>query len=92
MSDTLEVVYTAVGHLEADRIKSWLEAEGIPAMVSQEGVGTVYGLTVGIVGEADILVPAARAAEAKALIAALLAGDLEKDAVEPDTPLEPPAA
>ncbi len=82
MSDPLVVVCTVEGRLEAERIRSWLEAQGIPAMVSQEGAGQVYGLTLGLLGQADVLVPAARAAEAKALLADIPCGD--SDSGEPD--------
>ncbi len=78
MSDPLTVVCTVEGRLEAERIRSYLEAQGIPAMVSQEGAGQVYGLTLGLLGEADVLVPAALAAQAQALLAEMPAG-------EPDT-------
>ena len=89
MSDALVVVYSAAGRLEAERVKSWLEAEGIPAMVSQEGAGEVYGLAVGMLGIADVLVPASRAEEAKAWLAAMQSGELEKETDTPDSP--PPA-
>ncbi len=94
MSDPLVVVCTVEGRLEAERIRSWLEAEGIPAMVSQEGAGQVYGLTLGLLGEADVLVPAARAAEAQALLADMPcaeAGGDESGSSEPedDAPDEP---
>ena len=89
MSEPLVVVYTATGRLEANRIQSWLEAEGIPAVVSQEGAGTVYGLSVGVLGEAEILVPAARAAEARALLAEMEAGELDQDSEGPDSALPP---
>ena len=78
MSDKLVVVYTVALRLEAERVKSWLEAEGIPAMVSQEGAGAAYGLSIGALGEVDVLVPAARAAEAQALLAAMQSGELEE--------------
>jgi hypothetical protein len=89
MSDPLVVVFTGEGRLEAERIRSWLEAQGIPAMVSQEGAGQVYGLTFGLLGQAAVLVPAARAAEAEALLADLLSGEPDSPAPEGDTPASP---
>jgi hypothetical protein len=86
MSDPLVVVCTVDGRLEAERIKSWLEAEGIPAMVSQEGAGQVYGLGVGYLSQADVLVPAARAAEAEALVAAMRSGELDSGELESGGP------
>ena len=98
MSDPLVVICTVAGRLEAERIRSWLEAEGIPAMVSQEGAAQVYGLGVGILGEADVLVPASRAAEAEAWLAAMHSGELESGAPADSAPgdtspedAEPPA-
>ena len=91
MSKPLVVVYTTAGRLEADRIQNWLQAEGIPAMISQEGAGDAYGLAVGAMGKVDILVPATRAAEAQAWLAAMDAGELEQaqDAEAPDLPPAP---
>ena len=75
MSEPLVVVCTVAGRMEAERLKSWLEAEGIPAMVSQEGAGQAYGMTLGLMGEAEVLVPASRAADAEALLACLESGE-----------------
>jgi hypothetical protein len=89
MSEPLVVVCTVAGRLEADRIKSWLEAEGIPAMVSQEGAGQVYGLSLGLMGDADVLVPASRAAEAEAWLAALHSGEMQStDSSSPDPDID----
>jgi len=89
MSDPLVTVCTVLGRLEADRIQSWLSAEGIPAMVSQESADSAYGFTVGVLGLADILVPASRADEARALLAAMQSGELEQSSLDPDTPPSP---
>jgi hypothetical protein len=93
MPDALVIVCTVAGRLEADRIQSWLEAEGIPAMVSQESAEAAYSLTVGTFGLADILVPASRADEAKALLAAMRSGELEQPSGDGDPPEgAPPSA
>ena len=86
MSEPLVVICTVEGRLEAERIKSWLEAEGIPAMVSQEGAGQVYGLAIGLLGEADVLVPASRAAEAESWLAAMRSGELQSSNPEGEAP------
>jgi Putative prokaryotic signal transducing protein len=57
MADSLVVVYTASGRLEADMVKMFLNSEGIPAEAIQESYGITLGLTVGELGKADILVP-----------------------------------
>ncbi|MBI3242460.1 MAG: DUF2007 domain-containing protein [Chloroflexi bacterium] len=71
MPENLVVIYTAAGQAEANLIKSVLEAAGIPAMSTQEGAGAAFGLTVGLMGEARILVREEDAAEAKELLAAM---------------------
>ncbi len=68
MSNDLVSVYVAQGQVEAQLIKSLLEAEGIPTMIAQEGAGTAYGLTVGILGIAEIFVREKDAEEAKKFI------------------------
>ena len=74
------VVYAAAGWLQANIVKGMLEAAEIPAQLSGEGLGTVYGLTVGPLGLVEVLVPADRAAEAKALIAAMESGEMGGEA------------
>ena len=71
------VVYTAAGQFKAAVIKSLLEAAGIPAEISQEGAGNVFGFTVGAMGLADILVAEEHQAEARALLEAMERGELE---------------
>jgi len=70
-------VYTAEGLLQANVIKSFLESRGIDATVSQEGVGTVYGMAVGRLGEARIYVTDDQAAAARELLAAMERGEYE---------------
>jgi len=43
--------------MEANIIRGRLESADIPAMVSQEAIGAVMGLTVGPLGSAKVLVP-----------------------------------
>ncbi len=53
---------------EAMIIKSRLDSEGIAAVIQQEAVGSVLGLTVGPLGAAKILVPEPLAEQALALL------------------------
>ncbi len=78
MAHKLVVVHTTAGLPQANLIKSLLEAAGIPAEISQESAGAVYGFTVGALGLADILVPEEHAAEAKALLEAMRRGELDQ--------------
>jgi|CXWL01.1.fsa_nt_gi type III secretory pathway lipoprotein EscJ len=88
MNNELVVVYTAAGQTEANLIKSLLEAAGIPAMTSQEGAGAAYGLTVGPLGEARILVREKDAAEARELLAAMERGEPDEEEGESSVPEE----
>ena len=58
---TEETRWVAVGvnlnPAEAAIIKARLDSEDIPAVVQQEAIGTVFGLTVGPLGSAKVLVP-----------------------------------
>ena len=78
MNDLVSI-YIAHVQVEAQLIKSLLEAEGIPAMIAQEGAGTAYGLTVGILGIAEIFVSEQDAEEAKKLIATMNDPNSEKE-------------
>ena len=53
-----EVVYETNGSLLAEILRGLLEAQDIPVLLSQEGAGRVYGLTVGTLGRVQVLVPA----------------------------------
>ncbi|EKD87772.1 MAG: hypothetical protein ACD_35C00220G0001 [uncultured bacterium] len=77
-----EVVYVADGMLEAESVKILLESFGITAFVNQESAGTTYGLTVGILGEVDVIVPLAQVEEAKQIIADMESGKLENNSDE----------
>ena len=50
------VVDEVPGQLQAEIIRGFLEAQEIQVMLSQEGIGRVYGLTVGPAGRVQILV------------------------------------
>ena len=52
------VVATTAGVLEAEVIAGRLESLGIPHYINREAVGSAFGLTIGPLGEASVLVPA----------------------------------
>jgi len=72
-----EVVYLAHGMLEAESVKIFLESFGIPAFVNQESAGSTYGLTVGMLGEVEVIVPLEKVSEAKKIIAEMDNGKFE---------------
>jgi hypothetical protein len=72
-----EVVFVANGMLEAESVRLLLESFNIPAFLNQESAGIVYGLTVGPLGEVEVLVPTQYITDAKQIIAEMKAGNLE---------------
>ena len=59
------------GRLEAEMLKSFLEAEGISVELFQEGVGqSAFALNVGALGVVEVFVPKEKLAEARELIQA----------------------
>jgi len=54
--------------MEAWIIKGRLESEGIPALLSYESAGLVYGLTIDGLGEVEIKVPGHLVKEAKEIL------------------------
>ena len=52
-----EVLDEISGSIEAEIIRGMLEAQDIPVVLSQEGAGRAIGLTIGPLGETQILVP-----------------------------------
>lgn len=61
-------VAEAQGITEAEIIKSFLEAHGIPVELKYESIGKVLGLTTDGLGAVKILVPEDKEDEAKKLI------------------------
>ena len=76
MTSEYQVVFIANGQLEADMYRLTLEAADIPVLTRRESAGAVYGLTVGVLGVVEILVPINRVEEAKQLIASIEAGEI----------------
>jgi len=72
-----EVVFVANGMLEAESVKILFESFGITAYTNQESAGTVYGLTVGPLGEVEVIVPPEQVDDARKIIAEMKAGNLE---------------
>ena len=61
------------GRMEAEVIKSYLEAEGVPVEMFQEAVGHhIYPVVVNGLGRVQLFVPRERLAQARALLEAYL--------------------
>ncbi len=76
MNESLTVVDTAIGALQAEALRSLLEAQGIQVMFSYEPAGRVEGLSAGPLSEVDLLVPTGQAAQARRILADYYAGRL----------------
>jgi hypothetical protein len=74
-----EVVAQVSGELQADILRTLLEAQGIQVFLNQEGAGKAYGLTVGPLGEVQVLVPEHQGQEARQIVDDYFAGNFEVD-------------
>lgn len=80
MTDDKWVVVTEVsGELQADIIRSLLESQGIEVFLNQEGAGKAYGLSIGPLGEVQILVPEHQKETANKIVDDYYAGNYEVD-------------
>jgi hypothetical protein len=68
-------VYSVSGQLQGQMIRIFLESKGISAFIEEESAATVYGLGVGPLAEAKLMVPEAQSAQALEILAALDRGD-----------------
>jgi hypothetical protein len=64
----LEVACTANGEIEAQTMKSALEAAGIPAELKIEAAQKLFAVTVDGLGAVRVLVPADRLEEARCVL------------------------
>ena len=64
----LEVAYTANGEMEAQAIRSVLEAAGIPAYLKMEAAQRLFAVTVDGLGAVRVMVPADRIEEARSVV------------------------
>ena len=74
------VVVRTSRHGEAQILVALLEDQGIPAALSYESAGIVYGLTIDGLGEVRILVPESYYAQALAVLDGCEDGDDDPDA------------
>jgi hypothetical protein len=80
MSEDWIVLDEVSGMLQAEILRGLLESQEIPTVLSQEGAGRALGLTVGSMGNVQILVPAKDQDRARELLDAYYAGDAAGDA------------
>ena len=82
-------VYTANGQLEAEMIRLFLESKEIQAVAYGESLGSVYGLTVGPLGEVKIMVPAYQAENARQILKDMEDGKYERNPFQTGSAEEP---
>jgi hypothetical protein len=75
-SEQWEVVFETSGPFQAEMLRGVLEAQDIPVVLSQEGAGKVYGITVGPLGRVQILVPGHDVERAQQILADFESGKL----------------
>jgi hypothetical protein len=76
------------GRLEAEMLKSFLEAEGVPVELFQEGAGSAFAVNVGSLGLVQVFVPKEKLQDALELIEAFQ--NPENEVSADDDLLEPP--
>jgi len=67
------------GELQAEILRGLLESYEIPVSLSQEGAGKAIGLSVGPLGEVEILVPSSSREQARKIIDDYYSGNLASD-------------
>ena len=85
MDEEIIVVETTSGLIEAEILRGLLEANDINVWLSHESAGKVFGLSVGPLGQVDLMVPTDQAEEAKKILDDYHAGRLmDHDEQSPD--------
>lgn len=79
MTESYVEIDIVQGRLQADILKSLLEAYGIPTKLSQEAAGAATGINVGPMGEVHLLVSVDKAKEAQQLLEDYYAGRLDEE-------------
>ncbi len=82
-----ERIETVSGDIFPEMIRGVLESNGIPVILSHQGAGSAYHVSVGPLSEVEIIVPSEFIDQARVLINALFAGELE-DSTDDETPFD----
>jgi putative signal transducing protein len=86
MTPDLQRVFIASGAMQAQQVRAFLEAAGIPAIERGESLRNTHGLTLDGLGAVEILVAEGDAERARSLLAAADTGEfrLDEDTEDPD--------
>lgn len=74
-TETWEVLDEVGFGIPAEMLLGLLESQGIHALLSQEGAGKAYGLTLGVLGRVQILVKTSELEKARQVLDAFYAGE-----------------
>jgi hypothetical protein len=74
MDRDLECVFVANGEMQAQQVRAFLEAAGVPSVEQGEALRHTHGLTLDGLGAVEILVATGDAGQARALLNSAEAG------------------
>ena len=77
MANAERCVFTASGQIEAEQVRAFLEASGIPSALRGESLTKTHGVTVSELGRVDVWVAETDADHAVDLLASVERGDLQ---------------
>lgn len=72
-------IFTASGEIEAQQVRAFLEAAGIPTELRGESLRKSHGLTLDGLGTVEVLVSEGYEGRARALLASADAGEFRLD-------------
>ena len=79
------VVDEVDGPFHADMIRGLLEAQGISVLVSKPGAGVAIGITLGLLGRVQILVPSGDLERARQVVSDYYAGAYkDQELIDPE--------
>jgi hypothetical protein len=79
MEDEERCVFVANGEIQAQQVRSFLEAQGISTAVRGESLRNTHGLTLDGLGRVEVIVSLADEDRARALLASADAGEFRLD-------------
>ena len=77
MAETERSVFVAQGQIEAEQVRAFLEASGIPSSLRGESLSKTHGFTVTALGRVDVMVADTDEERATELLAAVERGDMQ---------------
>ena len=74
MSEPTSCVFVANGQLQAEQVRSFLQASGVGCILRGESLSKTHGLTLDGLGRVEVLVAEADASQARELLASAESG------------------